>query len=323
MDICTQVAPFYLKKGVPTEIHKYSKKLYWDSQFLWRDRKRKIKLINDSNRRIIVVLDENDNHELYQVFKLKNNIKEQENGRKANILCNKLVKSLDDGEYTNKALMDEILTRGVSKLRNSASHEFNLPLLKSDENTFEQINVQSLDLNNAYARCLWNNGLISWEMYDMLISASKEIRLRVLGMLAKQQDIITIAKNGNKRFSYSYKTKYYSLFRFAEVKVASDMQYMKQILTEKYFIFYWVDGVYYKSDTPKKIKDELMRFLDGGILKNSSYDYKFEKVPYLKYYKEAKRRYMALTKENRHGEPEPKLYSLSRAWLKEEAVEVL
>ena len=54
-----------------------------------------------------------------------------------------------------------------------------------------------------------------------------------------------------------------------------------------------------------------------------NYEYKFEAVPYLRHYKEGRRYYMYLTKINKHGEPEPKLYSLSRAWLKEEAVEVL
>lgn len=323
MSITRQVEPFSLKKGVQKETFKYSYELFWQQQFMWRDLKRRIQVVEDSFRKVIVVFDENGCHELYQVFQLKSNAAERENGRMANMLCNKLVKSLDDGEYPNKSLMDEILKFGVSKMRNFANHDFNLPLLKTDTDNYEQINVESLDLNNAYARCLWNNGLISTNMYQMLVNAKKEIRLRVLGMLAKQQDITIIESNGNKQFLYSYKTKYFALFRFAEVKVATDMMYMKNILTEKYFIFYWVDGIYYKSDTPKKIKDELMRFLNGGIWTNANYDYKFEKVPYLSYYHEGKKRFMALTKINKHNEPEPKLYSLSRAWLKEEAVEVL
>lgn len=323
MSIVSQVEPFSLKKNVQKETFKYSYELFWQQQFQWRDLKRKIQVIEDSYRKVIVVFDNNGHHELYQVFQLKTNDEEKDNGRMANMLCNQLVKSLDDGEYSNKALMDEILNYGVSKLRNFPNHEFNLPLLKSDEDTFEQVNVESLDLNNAYCRCLWMNGLISFKHYEVLISAKKAIRLRVLGMLAKQQQITTIESDGTKKFSYSYKTKYFGLFRFAEVKVATDMQYMKQILTEKFFIFYWCDGIYYRSDTPKKLKDELMRFLNGEVWTNANYDYKFEKVPYLTYYKEGRKRFMALTKINKHGEPEPKLYSLSRAWLKEEAVEVL
>jgi hypothetical protein len=98
---------------------------------------------------------------------------------------------------------------------------------------------------------------------------------------------------------------------------------MKQILTDKYFIFYWVDGIYFRKSTPQKIKDDVCRWLSGGVRKTWDYDFKFEAVPYLKLYKEGKKHYLYLTKENRHGVPEPKLYSLSRSWLKEEAVEVL
>jgi hypothetical protein len=125
------------------------------------------------------------------------------------------------------------------------------------------------------------------------------------------------------KLTISYKSKYHDLFFFAQNEVAKMMANLKQILTDKYFIFFWVDGIYYRKSTPKKIKNEMLEFLSGRVVKAYNFDYKFEKVPYLKYYKEGTKRLLYLTKENRHGEPEPKLYSLSRAWLKEEAVEVL
>jgi hypothetical protein len=323
MDISERVKPFVLKQGVPTDTFKYTYNEYGKHYFYWLDKKRKIKTIEDSYRKIIAVMDDNDNYEYFAVFKVNTTLEEQKNGRIANLLCNKLVKSLDDGQYKNKSLMNDILRLGVAKLRNCPNHEFNLPLLDASTDVYEESDVESLDLNNAYARCLWNCGLINWNMYQMLISAKKEIRLRVIGMLARGQSI-QISKSGEETiFQHSFKTKYYALFRFAESKVASDMVYMKQILTDKFFIFYWVDGIYYRKSTPAYIKAELERYLNGGILPNSNYDYKFEAVPYLKYYKEGKKRFMYLTKINKKGNPEPKLYSLSRSWLKEEAVEVL
>ena len=323
MDISKEVPPFVLQRGVPTEEHKYTEESYSKQYFLWVDRKRTIKTIEDSYRKVIAVMDDNDNYILFQVFKTKTTIEEQKNGRIANLLCAKLVKSLDDGHFRNKSLMEDILRLGVAKLRNCPNHEFNLPLLKAQDDSYEESDVESLDLNNAYARCLWNSGLINWEMYQMLITAKKEIRLRVIGMLARGQNIKIHERGGNTIFQHSYKTKYHALFRFAESKVAADMVYMKQILTDKYFIFYWVDGIYYRKSTPPNIKKELERYLNGEILPRSNYEFKFEAVPYLKYYKEGKKRFMYLTKVNKQGEPEPKLYSLSRAWLKEEALEVL
>lgn len=323
MDISEEVKPFSLKQGVPTEFYQYKYETYEKQYFFWVDQKRKVKVVEDSYRKVIAVYGDNDEYEYFAVFKMKTSIEEQKNGRIANMMCNKLVKSLDEGKYKNKSLMDDILRLGVAKLRNNPNHEFNLPLLDHESKSYEESNVQSLDLNNAYARCLWNSGLINWNMYQMLINAKKEVRLRVIGMLARRQDIKIYEYGETTRFQHSYKTKYHSLFQYAEKRVAQDMVYMKQILTDKYFIFYWVDGIFYKGNTPKATIKELERYLNGEILPRTNYEFKFEKVPYLKYYKEGKKRYLYLTKMNRHGEPEPKLYSLSRAWLKEEAVEVL
>jgi hypothetical protein len=323
MEISMQVKPFVLQKGIPTETYKYTYDEYKKIYFLFVDRKRKIKTIDDSYRKVIAVMDDNDNYEYFAVFKMNTTIEEQKNGRIANMMCNKLVKSLDDGDFKNHSLMEDILRLGVAKLRNCPNHEFNLPLLKAQDDSYEESDVESLDLNNAYARCLWNSGLINWHIYQMLITAKKEIRLRVIGMLARGQNIKIYSHEGDVTFQHSYKTKYHALFRFAESKVAADMVYMKHILTEKYFIFYWVDGIYYRKSTPPNIKKELERYLNGEILPRSNYEFKFEAVPYLKYYKEGKKRFMYLTKVNKHGEPEPKLYSLSRAWLQEQPIEVV
>ena len=323
-----EVPAFALKRGVPKIEYEYNNKadkLFYEEQlgeYLmkgWR-----IKRIEESYRRIIVLLDANGLDTSYFVFKRTSSREEMDAAMQANRLCLKLIKSLDDGEYSNKALMDDILDYGVSKFRSYPTFEFNLPIMHSNDNVHEESDVESLDLNNAYAMCLYRNGLISFEMFDMLVNASKGVRLRVLGMLAKRQNIWDESHGGeNDEWTISYKSKYHDLFFFAQNEVAKMMANLKQILTDKHFIFFWVDGIYYRKSTPKKIKNEMLEFLSGRVVKAYNFDYKFEKVPYLKYYKEGTKRLLYLTKENRHGEPEPKLYSLSRAWLKEEAVEVL
>jgi hypothetical protein len=321
------VEAFTLKKGVDRLEFPLNKKsdydLFDDKIFYWTSRNRKVKIVEDNYRKVLILLDENGNDDLYYIFKAQKSTEEQRKSQKALMLCKKLVKSLDEGQYSNKALMNDILTNGVSKLRNFPNYEFNLPKLDSETNSYEDIDLQSLDLNNAYAQVLFSHGLISYKMHQMLVSAEKSVRLRVLGMLAKQQTITIYQSGKETKFQYSYKTKYYSLFQWAEVRVAYDMRYLRDILTDKYFVFFWVDGIYYRKDTPKKILEEMQAYLNGEILPNVSYEYKFEAVPYLRHYKENKQYFLQLTKTNRHGVPEPKLYSLSRAWLKEESVEVL
>jgi len=322
-----EVQPLKLKRGIPKTEYNYNNKADKDfyltkyGEFLmkgWR-----IKRVEESYRRVLVLLDANGDDASYFVFNRTSSREEREDAMKANLLCMKLIKSLDAGEYTNKALMADILEHGVSKLHSIPTFEFNLPPLHSDTMAHEEADVESLDLNNAYAMCLYQNGLISYEMLQMLINASKGVRLRVLGMLAKQQNIWDEKHGEESEWSVSHKSKYHHLFFYAQNEISKVMSCMKQILTDKYFIFYWVDGIYFRKSTPQKIKDDVCRWLSGGVRKTWDYDFKFEAVPYLKLYKEGKKHYLYLTKENRHGVPEPKLYSLSRSWLKEEAVEVL
>jgi len=321
------VEPFTLNRSVGRfEYPLNSKddyKSYEDKVFYFITMKRKIKVVEDNYRKIIVLFAGGGDEECYYIYKTQKNSEEEKKSRQANILCQKLVKSLDNGEYSNKALMESILTHGVSRLRNFPSYEFNLPPLTSYNNAHEDSALQSLDLNNAYAQVLYTHGLISFKMHQMLVNADKSVRLRVLGMLAKQQSMKVYEQGKDTEFQTSYKTKYYGLFQWAEARVAHDMVYLKHILTDKYFVFYWVDGIYYRKNTPKKIIAEVERYLNGMVLSKVNYEYKFEAVPYLRHYKEDGQYFLYLTKENRHGEPEPKLYSLSRAWLKEEAVEVL
>ena len=322
-----EVRMFTLKRGVPKTEYDYNNKadrLFYQEkigEYLmkgWR-----IKRIEESYRRIIVLMDAHGVDTSYLVFKRTSSREEMDAAMQANRLCLKLIKSLDDGEYRNKAQMDDILENGVTRLYAYPTFEFNLPQINTHEMAHEESDVESLDLNNAYAMCLYQNGLISFEMFDMLVNASKGVRLRVLGMLAKSQDIWNEKHDEESKWNVAYKSKYHNLFFFAQNEVAKMMCDLKQILTDKHFVFFWVDGIYYRKSTPKKIKTEMLDYISGRVNKAYNYDYKFEKVPYLKYYKEGSKRLLYLTKENRHGEPEPKLYSLSRSWLKEEAVEVL
>ncbi len=323
-----EVPAFALKRGVPKTEYDYNNKadkLFYENQlgeYLmkgWR-----VKRVEESYRRIIVLLDAQQNDAEYIIFKRTTSREEKDAAMQANRLCVKLIKSLDNGEYSNKALMDDILEHGVSKLYSYPTFEFNLPIMRPNQNVHEESDVESLDLNNAYAMCLYRNGLISMDMFQMLVNASKGVRLRVLGMLAKKQDIWHESHGGeNDTWDIAYKSKYHALFFYAQNEIAKMMAAIKQIFTDKYFIFFWVDGIYYRKSTPQRIKNEVTEWLSGAIRRAWNYDYKFEKVPYLKYYKENKMSYLYLTKENRHGQPEPKLYSLNKAWLQEQPVEVL
>ena len=323
-----EVPAFTLKRGVPKTEYDYNNKadrLFYEKklgEYLmkgWR-----VKRVEESYRRVIVLIDAKGQDASYLVFKRTTSREEKDDAMKANRLCIKLIKSLDDGDYSNKALMDDILEHGVSKLHSYPTFEFNLPMMHTNQNVHEESDVESLDLNNAYAMCLYRNGLISMDMFQMLVNASKGVRLRVLGMLAKRQNIWDESHGGeNDKWTISYKSKYHALFFYAQNEIAKMMSAIKQIFTDKYFIFFWVDGIYYKKSTPQRIKNEVIEWLSGAIRRTWNYDYKFEKVPYLKHYKEGNKYFLYLTKINKHNEPEPKMYSLSKAWLQEEAVEVL
>ena len=107
-------------------------------------------------------------------------------------------------------------------------------------------NVLEMDITKAYYQMALNLGYISKKFFDITLKLPKHIRLRLLGSIATKR-VIEKWENGN----------------VVEMKIVEDLR-MRDIWFEicynvgkvmkecseaiqDYFIFYWVDGIYFQQ----------------------------------------------------------------------------
>tara|TARA_R110000824_G_scaffold93950_6_gene227121 strand:- start:2317 stop:3219 length:903 start_codon:yes stop_codon:yes gene_type:complete len=108
-------------------------------------------------------------------------------------------------------------------------------------------NICEMDITKAYYKVAYNLNYISKEFYEKTLKLPKHIRLRLLGSIARRKIIetyegeklidIKIDKNDRNRAIYNNIRK-----ELDEIIIeAADA-------IQDYFLFYWVDGIYFKKD---------------------------------------------------------------------------
>ena len=130
--------------------------------------------------------------------------------------------------------------------------------------------VCCLDINGAYWQTALMMGVISKEIYVEGLKKDKITRLASLGSLAKRKEVY---KYDGESYNHvetirSYETE--NLWFAICYRVSEIMQEIMKSLGED-FVFYWVDGVYFKrtEENIKKVTD---------YLSECSYECKFEEV---------------------------------------------
>jgi len=164
-------------------------------------------------------------------------------------------------------LGSKILTEKHSKM-NYANTEF-----------YDELNdpvVYNIDIKGAYASCLKNNNLITQQTYNYLMGLKKDERLPSVGMLAKSH-IKYIYKGGECVEVIPFRSQTSELFFYLIQQIDEIMREIKWILGND-FIYYWVDGVFLRWNTPQKKIDEVMKYLES-----LQYNYTFQECYDFKY----------------------------------------
>tara|TARA_E500000318_G_scaffold23707_1_gene24054 strand:- start:1849 stop:2688 length:840 start_codon:yes stop_codon:yes gene_type:complete len=129
--------------------------------------------------------------------------------------------------------------------------------------------VLNIDIKNAYPTVLKNLGIADEKLLKRLSQLSKPNRLACLGMLAQQKT--TYQYKGTKIVnSFTKEKETRPLFLYLVQKIDNLMQEIAMIAGE-YFIFYWVDGIYLRSDIPDSILNEITK-----KIKQDNYRYHFD-----------------------------------------------
>jgi hypothetical protein len=122
-----------------------------------------------------------------------------------------------------------------------------------------QPEVYNIDIKGAYANCLFNTGLIERPTYNYLTELKKEERLPAVGMLARSH-VKYIYEEGECVEVKPHREHTAELFFYLIAEIDIIMREIRFILG-KYFIFYWVDGVFFRADTPAALVKEVEDFL--------------------------------------------------------------
>jgi hypothetical protein len=107
-----------------------------------------------------------------------------------------------------------------------------------------------IDLNNAYATILFNEGFISEKTKDYLLKLDKPERLAAVGMLATQKNIYYY-NDGQITDIEIKENKYRPLFFYLVQICSKIMGAVEQKYLNAWF-FTWVDGIYLDVDKIKK-----------------------------------------------------------------------
>lgn len=105
--------------------------------------------------------------------------------------------------------------------------------------------VMNIDIKNAYASILFNDGFISPETFQYLEKIQKLDRLASLGMLAYKRNIFEYVEGELKNTSVKI-GEFRDVFFYCVRKTAEIMRECEEVLG-KDFLFTWVDGIYFRK----------------------------------------------------------------------------
>ena len=137
--------------------------------------------------------------------------------------------------------------------------------------SYQAKRVLNIDISSAYASCLYNNKLITEATYQRISTLPKVERLPVVGMLATSYTKF-IYEKGECIDVKVHRAETANVFFYLIDEINYIMQEIRHLLGN-YFIFYWVDGVFFSEETPKSTIKEVEHFL-----LELGYRYKYEAV---------------------------------------------
>lgn len=119
--------------------------------------------------------------------------------------------------------------------------------------------VFEVDISNAYWRTAYNLGFISESIYHEGNTLDKVTRLAALGALARNPTKVNF-DGKREKITENKPDKKTSFIWFQIAKKIGDIMKEARILLGSDFIFFWVDGIYFKKEKNIKFVQSLIDF---------------------------------------------------------------
>lgn len=130
----------------------------------------------------------------------------------------------------------------------------------------------NIDISQAYAHCLLLHNLITPKTFDYIMKLPKGERLICVGMLARTYTEFKYTHKGEVSSVDFFQEPTYNVFMFLINEIDSVMKDCAFYLGNS-FIFYWVDGIFFRSSAPKKAIKKVEETLEYY-----GYPYKYENI---------------------------------------------
>jgi len=111
----------------------------------------------------------------------------------------------------------------------------------------EFTNILEMDITKAYYKMALNLGYISEKTYDVCLEAPKYIRLRLIGSIATSKVIETYKNKELVKIEVKEDEQLRQIWFHICYEVGKIMLECAESI-EDYFIFYWVDGIYFQRN---------------------------------------------------------------------------
>lgn len=182
----------------------------------------------------------------------------------------KLIKPTGKMVFSNVRFRPKVFVAANMVKRDTTQSEFGQHILSQVHHKRNYANTQraesftaervyNIDIKGAYGNCLYNSGLITEGTYNYLMSLKKDERLPSVGMLARSH-VKYHYQEGTCVDVETYRAPTAELFFYLIAEIDRIMREIQWILGND-FLFYWVDGVFFKDGTPAKKVSEVERYL--------------------------------------------------------------
>ena len=148
--------------------------------------------------------------------------------------------------------------------------------------------IYNIDIKSAYANALNNNRLLEKKTFDFLCGLSKKDRLAAVGMLAARKDEFYYSENDNCVHHQKLIKETENWFYFCVLEIQKLMQEIQEKIGDD-FLFYWVDGIFFKSKENKEVIE--------NIIKNKGYNCSFEECFDFRYFENSTSKFLSYSKK--------------------------
>jgi len=131
--------------------------------------------------------------------------------------------------------------------------------------------LYNIDIKSAYPNCLFNNGLVSEKTANYVRGLDKHEKLPAIGLLARSYTLFHY-DFGQCYLVDKYQAPTAQIFFFLIQEIDRIMRDLKFILG-RYFVYYWVDGIFFLRETPYKLIQEAEDYIAS-----EGYSYSFDIV---------------------------------------------